>query len=238
MVDDDDEGVVLSVRGEARRMVTPDAAKLSGSVTARREGREQALAAAASALDRLTGELAGLGGTPLRGSERTALTWSAFSATSHTEWLHDKETGRSRSTGQVVAAVDVSVTARALELLGALGAVLARQDDFDVWQVSWEVDDDNPQWAAVRSDAVAAALSKGRDYAAALGASLRRVEHVADAGLLAGAGDQVLHRGFSSAARAAGGDGEPSTPSLDPLPQELIAVVEARLRTSPATLPG
>ena len=38
----------------------------------------------------------------------------------------------------------------------------------------------------MRADAVQAAIAKGRDYAAALGGTLRSVEHIADAGLLGG----------------------------------------------------
>lgn len=50
----------------------------------------------------------------------------------------------------------------------------------------WSVDDDNPDWALVRADAISAALFKGQDYASALGGSVVAVEHVADAGLLGG----------------------------------------------------
>lgn len=72
----------------------------------------------------------------------------------------------------------------------------------------------------VRADAIQAAIRKGRDYASALGGSLRSVEHIADAGLLGG--DSAQHRptravAFGRAAhRAAGGS---DAPSLDPVPR-------------------
>jgi len=84
--------------------------------------------------------------------------------------------------------------------------------------------------------AISAAIGKARDYATALGATLRHVEHIADAGLL---GDTApYHTVYNSAFRASGGDGQPGTPALTPVPQELIATLEARFRTTDVSLPG
>ena len=41
-------------------------------------------------------------------------------------------------------------------------------------------------WPQVRAAAIGAAMGKARDYAAALGATVRHVEHIADVGLLGG----------------------------------------------------
>jgi uncharacterized protein YggE len=130
----------------------------------------------------------------------------------------------------VTAAVEITIAVRAFELLEALGAVLAAREAVTVHQVTWHVDWDNPAWPGVRAAAVQAAIAKGRDYAAALGASLRGVEHIADAGLLAGSSAPSGGTGFHSVAHAASRGGEePDAPSLDPVPQELAAIVEARL---------
>lgn len=87
----------------------------------------------------------------------------------------------------------------------------------------------------VRAAAIQAAIRKGSDYATALGGSLRTVEHVADAGLLGGDGAQ--HRVASPMARAAAAaGGEPDAPSLDPVPQELVAIIEARLTAGGVSL--
>ncbi len=121
-----------------------------------------------------------------------------------------------------------------------LGRVFARHEDFNVRQVTWHVDDDNPGWSAVRAEAIEAALRKGRDYAVALGVSLSRVEHVADTGLLGGSdGGHTAARRAHAVALTAGGRGgeEIDTPSLDPVPQQLTAVIEARLRATAAPLP-
>ena len=96
---------------------------------------------------------------------------------------------------------------------------------------------DNPAWPGVRAAAVQAAIAKGRDYAAALGGSLRGVEHLADAGLLGGGNTQPGLLGRHAMARAASAGGEePDAPSLDPVPQELAAVVEARFTADGVSL--
>jgi uncharacterized protein len=87
----------------------------------------------------------------------------------------------------------------------------------------------------VRAAAISAAIAKARDYAAALGATVRQVEHIADAGLLDG-DTAPYHTTRSMAFTAAGGD-QPGTPALTPVPQELIATIEARFRTTDVSLP-
>jgi uncharacterized protein YggE len=94
---------------------------------------------------------------------------------------------------------------------------------------------------AVRSvtgslDRLTAAVGKARDYAAALGATVRHVEHIADAGLLGG-DTAPYHTTRSMAFRATSGGGDqPGTPALTPVPQELIATIEARFRTTDVSL--
>ena len=132
----------------------------------------------------------------------------------------------------------VVVAVRAFELLDALGAVLADREMVTVQGVTWHVDWDNPAWPLVRADAVQAAIGKGRDYAAALGGTLRGVEHIADAGLLGGDASQFGFTGGSrvTARAASRGGGEPDAPSLDPVPQELAAVIEARFTADGVSL--
>jgi hypothetical protein len=43
----------------------------------------------------------------------------------------------------------------------------------------WHVDPDNPAWPQVRAAAIGAATDNAHDYAAALGAPLQYVEHIA-----------------------------------------------------------
>jgi uncharacterized protein YggE len=235
----DPAGLLLSVRGEARRMVAPDYAEVALMIAASRGSKAEAARAAAAGLDALTAGLAALGGVALdAGTGSGPLTWSAQSVRTYAERAHDPDTGQYQPTGQLTAEVAVVVAVRAFELLDALAAVLAAGEAIAVQGVSWHVDWDHPAWPLVRADAVQAAIRKGRDYAAALGGTLRSVEHIADAGLLEGGGSsQFRFTGGRVLARAASrGADEPDAPSLDPVPQELAAVIEARFTADGVSL--
>ena len=226
----DPAGLLVSVRGEARRMVPPDYAIVAVTIEASRGSKAAAVRAAAASLDSLTADLAVWGGVPLDArTGRRPLTWSAQSATTFVERAHDKRTGQYQPTGMVTAAVTVIIAIRAFELLDALGTVIAGREEVRVQEVTWHVDWDNPAWQGVRAAAVQAAIRKGRDYAAALGGSLRSVEHIADAGLLGGERSQPGPASRSALARAVSQGNEGSeAPSLGPVPQELTAIIEAR----------
>jgi uncharacterized protein YggE len=137
----------------------------------------------------------------------------------------------------VTAAVAVVITVRAFGLLDPLGTVLAAHEAVSVHHVDWQVDWDNPAWPDVRAAAIQAAIAKGHDYAAALGGSLRTVEQIADAGLLGGDAGEPRFTGASKMAHAAAAlGGDPDTPSLDPVPQELVAIIEARFTAGGVSL--
>ncbi len=216
---------LVSVRGEARTTVPPDSAELSGVIETVADTKAMALSAVAAALGDLTGDLSGLGGTPLVAqTTRGALTWSAHSASTRPEYA-EKQSGEHAATGRVTATVSVLIAVRDLGLVSALGDRLAAREPYRLHQVSWQVDWDNPAWAQVRADAIRAAVGKARDYAATLGGQLSGIEHVADAGLLsAREGERVM---ASRASRARGG-GDGDGPDLDPMPQELTVLIEAQ----------
>ena len=227
--------VLLSVRGEARAIVAADSAMLNGVLKATQDTKPAALEAVAAALREMTSELGSLGGVSLTVESRNQpLTWSAYSATTELEH-EDDEQGRYRRTGRVIASVAVQLVVRDFGLLDRLSAVLATHEALSVHHVAWEVDPDNSSWPEVRAAAIQAAIDKGRHYAAALDGSLSRVEHIADVGLLGG--DLAV-----GSARAAYGEssfrpaGLPDVPSLDPVPQELIAVIDARFLAAVAAL--
>jgi uncharacterized protein len=229
---------LLSVRAEARRLVAPDYAVMDGLIEHAAASKVEAVRLVASSVDRLTADLAALGGVPFgEGAPRRPLTWSVHSSATREEHYHDKETGRVERTGQVTATVALRVTVRDMDTLEAVSGVLAAHQSLNVHSVTWHVDWDNPAWPQVRAAAIRAAIGKARDYAAALGGTVHQVEHVADAGLLGG-GDvayQPVH--VAAAAFRAGVEG-PVTPELNPVPQELIATIEARFRTTSVSWPG
>jgi uncharacterized protein len=219
-----DAGLV-SVRGEARATVPPDSAELPGSVEAVADTKAAALRAVATALDDLTGALASLGGVPLDAqSTRAPLTWSAHSASTRPEFT-DKRTGEYVRTGRSIATVSVLITVRDFGLLGTLGDQLATLEPFRLYQVSWQVDWDNSAWARLRADAIRAAVAKARDYVRTLGGELSGIDHIADSGMLS-AGDGELPRGMRMSSSSGRGEGD--WPDLDPPPQDLRVMIEAR----------
>lgn len=215
-------------------MVAPDSVTLSGRVTAIESSSAAAVRASAGALQVLTAELAGLGGEPFTPeTARHPLTWSAHSAGTRVERDHDPKTGRHEPTGRVIAWVALEVIVRDFALLEHLGAVLAHHEGFNVARVNWSVDDDNKSWPLVRAAAIQAAVRKAHDYAAALHGAVTSIEHVADLGLLSGSEAPRLPRQISGWAAGAGGTSVGAeAPSLDPVPQELIAVIEARFEAT------
>ena len=113
-------------------------------------------------------------------------------------------------TGQVTAMVALRVTVRDLDRLDDLSGVLAAHPGLNVHGVMWHVDWDNPAWPQVRAAAIGAAIGKARDYAAALGATVQQVEHIADAGLLGG--DTALYGTVRGPAFRASGSGDQPGP--------------------------
>ena len=220
-------GTTLSVRSTAQSTVAPDFVRLSGLLELRRPGKSIALTAVAEALQALTTELAELGGVPLaRQTERSELTWSARSATTHPEHRYNKSSGEPEQTGNTVADVSVGIVVRDFARLPGLGAALARHEAFDLQATVWGVDEDNAAWSSIRADAIGAALRKGRDYADALGGRVVRIDHIADAGLLGSDTSDAEFR-FPRAASLSGQ--ADSAPTLDPVPQVLSATIDARL---------
>ena len=117
----DPAGLLVSVRGEARRMVPPDSALVAATVASSRGSKAEAVLAAAAALDSLTADLAARGGVALdAGTGRRPLTWSAQSVTTYAEHAHDVTTGQYQPTGQVTAAVAVIIGVRDFGLLDTL----------------------------------------------------------------------------------------------------------------------
>jgi uncharacterized protein YggE len=234
----DDEQTQLSVRGEARGVVAPDQASLSTAVIAVEHSKAAAASAAAATLNEVVAELTELGGEVLAvDSARRPLTWSTHSVQTYEEYEDDRGRGTPGRSGRYRASVNLLISVRDFALLDAVNRVLVRHDELDVHFVEWSVDDDNPTWAAVRADAIRAALLKGQDYAAALGGSVVRVEHIADAGLLGGQPSGfVAHDASGAMALSAGGGAE--SVSLDPVPQVLKATIEARLAAIVGPLPA
>ena len=130
--------------------------------------------------------------------------------------------------GQVTATVALRVTVRDLDTLDDLGGVLVAHPSLNVHGVTWHVDWDNPAWPQVRAAAIDAAIGKALHYAAALGATLQHVEHIADTGLL-GSDTAPVRRGPSP---------RPSPPAPALGSQEFPRSIPYRRNSSPPSRPG
>ena len=226
----DEAETVLSVRGEAQRTVEPDRLSLLGSVRVTGETKAEALRQASAAVAALTSDLADLGGVVLAtGTMRSPLTWSVDSTSTQPAHELDHATGQYVKTGRVSAIATVTVGVRDMELLDGLTDVLARHEDLQLHDSLWGVDEDNPAWPELRAEAIRAALRKGADYAAALGGRLSRVVHVADVGLLGGGADVGFGRASRLVTPSRSGGGPGDAPALTPVPQLMIAAIDARV---------
>jgi uncharacterized protein YggE len=231
----DDVHTLLSVRGQALRTVAPDQATIWCSVEAIAETPGGAAGAVNDTLTALTGELAALGGQSLTpDTALSPLTWSAQSLNVQPEYDHDKVTRAHGPTGRHHASISVVLTVRDFALLTKVSPVITGHLGLSVHSVGWTVDADNPGWPQVRADAIHAALRIGQDYAAALGGTVVAVQHVADAGLLGGG--EPRHN-LAMAASTAAGQAGGSTVTLDPVPQQLSATIEARFSATIGPLP-
>lgn len=224
---------LLSVRAHAQLEVAPDEAALDCTVGALDGDKAAALRVLGRRVEAATGALRDLGGVVREaGDQRRALAWLVGSMHTDPERHWNDKQNRYLLTGKVSASAALLVVVRDFGLLDRVGAALAGHQHVHLRYVDWLVDHDNPGWQQVRAAAVDAALVKARDYAAALGGGLLRIEHVADVGLLGDRGGAFEREPRATASRAMAAprdsDEEENGPSLDPVPQELHASIEAR----------
>jgi uncharacterized protein len=228
--------VVISVRGDAQRLVPPDLGVVQCAIRTVAPTKAAALQNAAAAQDALIDDLRHFGAVPFTAdAPKQPVAWLTRSAITQPEH-GEKRDGSYGPTGNVIGLVAVLLYVRDFARRDDLDALLARHEQLDVQGVDWQVDADNPAWPEVRAAAIRAAIARGRDYAAALGGALVRIEQVADAGLL-GEVRNGHHESFAFAAsgRQASFD-DSHTPSLDPVPQTVFAVIDARFTASVAPL--
>ena len=199
----------IVVRGEAFREVPPELAVLSVTVTARDQDRQ-------AVVDRL-----------LRRSEevRAVLAGSG-------DAVERRETGGvqvvpelRRGSERVVAytgSVTTTVTVTDFEPLGQLLLQLARIEHATVAGPWWQMRPGGRAGADVRRAAIAEALSRAREYAAAVGARIDRLVEIADDG--AGAGPMMMRAAaFDVGAQESAGF------ELDPQQQTVQAAVTVRV---------
>lgn len=220
---------VISVRGEAQITVEPDQVVFNGQLNVLRPSTAEALQAAAVAVDTMKDALGAMGGVALDSTTTKApLTWLVRRV--HTSPEGNPVQGL---TGNIYASVQWQIGLRDWTKLEQVQAVVADPHLHQVHGTFWQLDRDNPAWTVVRAHAVTDAFRRAQEYASALASKLLSLEHLADAGLLAGDGGGPAGR--RTVAFAATGAPQ-RAPNLDPVPQDVSAVVEARFRIAPVDL--
>ncbi len=207
---------MIVVRGESVREVPPEIAQFSVTVNARDKDRE-------TALTRLAERSAEL---------RTLLD-------DHGDVIERRETSGVQvrpefKKGERVAAYVGSVsTTVTVSDFTALGELLLRLADADMTTVSgpwWQLRPGSRAGAGVRQEAVTDALSRAREYAAAVGADVDRLVEISDEGV-GGGGPMMRSMAF---AKDAGGE----ELDLDPQQQTVHASVTVRVTITEPALPA
>ncbi|HET9517241.1 MAG TPA: SIMPL domain-containing protein [Actinoplanes sp.] len=214
------EQPTVVVRGGAVREVPPEVASFSVTVSARDKDRQ-------SALTRLAERAASI----------RALLDDAGEA------IERRETGGvhlhpelKRAGERVVAyagSVTTTVTVTDFTVLGELMLRLGDQEQTAISGPWWALRPGSTAGAEVRRAAIADALDRAREYAAAVGASLDRLIEIADEGT-GGGGAQPRMRSFGTFAAA---EAQPLELDVDPQPQTVQASVQVRFSiTEPTAL--
>ena len=209
------EQPAVVVRGEAVREVPPELARFAVTVSARDKDRQ-------TALTRLT--------------ERAAALRVIIEG--YGEVIERRETGgvqlhpELKRLGEKVAAytgsVTTIVTVSDFTVLGDLLLRLGNQDQTSVAGPWWQLRPGSAAGAEVRQAAVADALDRAREYAAAVGARLDRLVEIVDEGP---GGGPVMRAAYS----LAGAPAEALELDLDPQQQTVHAAVRMRFTiTEPA----
>lgn len=192
-----------------------------------RDSKDDALRAVTVAVDSVRRALREHGGVMNEvASLRESLRWATRRVTATPQFEYGNV-----ETGRFVGGAQITIYVRDFDLLEPVEQLASSVAGFRINWAQWHVDSDNPAWGEVRLEAIDAAMTKGRDYAAALRSRLLAVEHVADLGLL---GSDPATRMRAGAVSMAGGGA--SGGSLDPVPQSVGAAVEARFRIAPVPL--
>ncbi len=223
---------MVSVRGEAVLEVEPELATIWVAVTAQDSERTTVVARLNDRMAAVRQVLDGFGAA-VDQVETSAI---------HVGPRWKQGRGNERIVGYS-GTVRTMITLVQFERLGELIAQLSAVELAEVNGPSWSLRPGSLAPGAARIRAVRDAVVRAREYAAALGSELGELIELADVGLSAGSpAPRAMAMSFSGRALAmgrAGGDDE-LTFDIEPVPQTVVANVEARFAiTSPdLTLAG
>lgn len=211
---------VVAVRGEAWREVEPEIASFAVSVTLFDRDRQETLRRLASGVDSVRAVLDGY----RDGIEKHET--AGMHVYPLTKGSADRVVGYRGSVTTTVTVSDFSV-------LGELMLRLAGTEQAAVSGPWWTLRPGSPAHREARQAAIADALERAREYAAALGARVVRLIQLADSGLDA---QPVPRGGLRTMALSSEVAGEVPGIDLEPQRQHVQASVEARFAISEPTL--
>jgi uncharacterized protein len=206
---------IVSVRGEATILVEPELADLAISIEARAPDQQAAL----DLLQRRARQVAELLSRFRAGIER-----SETSRLNIFPVLHQKKTEQVR---RYVGEATTSVVVRDFAVLSDLVVEAGALELVSVAGPRWRLREDSPAYRKARQAAVADALRRARDYAAAFGVGLTGLLQIADVGMSQPESEGRLAH-FASASAARTSDQPNGGIALEPAVQRIVGQVEAR----------
>lgn len=204
----------IVVRGEATQEVPPEIAVFSVSVTVRGHDRAAVVAKLTERVDELRAALDAYGNVIERRSTGNVRV--------HPEYQPDSMRPAGYS-----GAVDTSVTVSDFDRLEEMVPSLAVRQDVSIFGPWWQLRPGSTAGAEVRRAAIADALTRAREYAAAVGARIDRLVEISDE-----AAGGMVHR-LSAVA-----EGEAAVLHLDPEPQTVHASVLVRVTITEPDISG
>jgi uncharacterized protein len=214
---------VVAVRGEAWREVEPEIASFGVTVTARDRDRQEALRRLASRVDSVRAVLDGYR-DGIEKRETSGL------------YVYPETKGSGERVVAYQGSVTTTVTVTDFTVLGEVMLRLAGGEQTTVAGPWWALRPGSPAHREARQAAIADALERAREYAAALGARVVALIELADSGL---SGPQPVtppQRNARMFALKADSANEPPQLDLEPRRQQVHASVEARFAISEPTL--
>jgi len=217
--------VVISVRGEANLEAEPELCEFSVAVQARDKDRKTVLERLTQRNNDVLQEIKTGYGDAVEKLESSRIS------------VYPEQRGRDEKVRAYVGSVRIQVIVRDFTVLGELLLRLADREMSQVDGPYWRLRRDSDAYREARTQAVGEAVTRAREYAAALGSEIISLLELADTGLSTHgvAGPQPMVRMM---AMAPGGAADTSPPAIDlePQRQNVYASVEARFTARPAQL--
>ena len=207
----------VAVRGEAIREVDPEIATVLVTCTARDKDRSTTLSRLSARVEAVRSTLAGYSDA-LERHETSRLS------------VYAETRGRGERVAAYVGTANTSITITDLDVVGEMMLRLADLDQIAVNGPFWALRPGSPVYREARNAAVAEAIERAREYAAALGAHITALVELTDNGMCGGA----VPLAFAS--RKMMDLAGPPEMDLDPQRQTIQANVEARFEISDPTV--